>query len=67
MGVGGSFDVVAGVTSRAPKWMQDRGLEWLYRFVQEPGRLWRRYVVGNVSFVRYVCKCKNKSKKEVVQ
>lgn len=67
MGVGGSFDVVAGVTSRAPKWMQDHGLEWLYRFVQEPGRLWRRYIVGNVSFVRYVCKCKNQSKKEVVQ
>lgn len=51
MGVGGSFDVVAGVTERAPKWMQDRGLEWFYRFVQEPGRLWKRYILGNAQFV----------------
>lgn len=51
MGVGGSFDVVAGVTARAPKWMQKCGLEWLYRFLQEPGRLWRRYIVGNARFV----------------
>lgn len=54
MGVGGSFDVVAGVTDRAPKWMQDHGLEWFYRFIQEPGRLWKRYLVGNVSFVLYM-------------
>ncbi|WP_165249390.1 WecB/TagA/CpsF family glycosyltransferase [Adlercreutzia sp. ZJ141] len=51
MGVGGSFDVVAGVTVRAPKWMQEHGLEWLYRFIQEPGRLWKRYIVGNARFV----------------
>ena len=51
MGVGGSFDVVAGVIDRAPKWMQDHGLEWFYRFIQEPGRLWKRYIVGNVKFV----------------
>nr|AIA89190.1 Glyco_tran_WecB [uncultured Pseudoalteromonas sp.] len=51
MGVGGSFDVVAGITNRAPGWMQEHGLEWLYRFIQEPGRLWRRYVVGNARFV----------------
>lgn len=51
MGVGGSFDVVAGVTDRAPQWMQDHGLEWFYRFVQEPGRLWKRYIVGNAKFV----------------
>lgn len=51
MGVGGSFDVVAGVTDRAPKWMQNHGLEWFYRFIQEPGRLWKRYIVGNVKFV----------------
>lgn len=63
MGVGGSFDVVAGVTGRAPKWMQDRGLEWLYRFVQEPGRLWRRYVVGNARFVAYTLGCKQRMKK----
>ena len=54
MGVGGSFDVVAGVTDRAPKWMQDHGLEWFYRFIQEPGRLWKRYIVGNAKFVALV-------------
>ena len=51
MGVGGSFDVVAGKTKRAPRWMQKAGLEWLYRFVQEPRRMWRRYLVGNFRFL----------------
>lgn len=54
MGVGGSFDVVAGVTARAPAWMQRCGLEWFFRFIQEPGRLWRRYIVGNAKFVALV-------------
>ena len=58
MGVGGSFDVVAGVTGRAPKWMQDHGMEWFYRFIQEPRRLWNRYVVGNWKFVAYTYKVK---------
>lgn len=58
MGVGGSFDVVAGVTARAPAWMQRCGLEWLYRFAQEPGRLWRRYIVGNARFVALVLRYK---------
>ena len=60
MGVGGSFDVVAGVTNRAPKWMQDHGLEWFYRFIQEPCRLWNRYIVGNWKFIVYTYKCKRK-------
>lgn len=51
MGVGGSFDVWAGLTRRAPAWMQKAGLEWLYRLVQEPGRMWRRYLVGNTRFM----------------
>jgi N-acetylglucosaminyldiphosphoundecaprenol N-acetyl-beta-D-mannosaminyltransferase len=51
MGVGGTFDVIAGVTERAPRWMQRAGLEWFYRFVQEPGRMWRRYLVGNTRFL----------------
>jgi N-acetylglucosaminyldiphosphoundecaprenol N-acetyl-beta-D-mannosaminyltransferase len=51
MGVGGSFDVVAGVTRRAPKWMQRAGLEWCYRLLQEPRRMLRRYLVGNTRFV----------------
>ena len=58
MGVGGSFDVVAGVTSRAPKWMQNHGLEWFYRFIQEPRRLWNRYIVGNWKFVIYTIRYK---------
>lgn len=64
MGVGGSFDVVAGVTNRAPKWMQDHGLEWFYRFIQEPRRLWNRYVIGNWKFVAYTYKVKSELKKE---
>ena len=51
MGVGGSFDVVSGKTKRAPKWMQKVGLEWFYRFIQEPGRMWKRYMIGNTKFL----------------
>jgi N-acetylglucosaminyldiphosphoundecaprenol N-acetyl-beta-D-mannosaminyltransferase len=50
MGVGGSFDVWAGKTTRAPVWMQRAGLEWFHRFAQEPRRMWRRYLVGNLRF-----------------
>lgn len=50
IGVGGTLDFVAGVTLRAPRWMQRCGLEWLYRLVQEPNRLWRRYVVDLLVF-----------------
>ncbi|MBC2316172.1 WecB/TagA/CpsF family glycosyltransferase [Listeria booriae] len=56
MGVGGSFDVIAGVTKRAPQWMQKTGFEWFYRFIQEPKRMFRRYFVGNLSFVWKVMK-----------
>lgn len=63
MGVGGSFDVVAGVTNRAPKWMQNHGLEWFYRFIQEPRRMWKRYVGGNAAFIRYTYQLKQKQKK----
>lgn len=52
MGVGGSFDVIAGKTKRAPIWMQKLGLEWFYRFLQEPGRMWKRYLVGNSKFIQ---------------
>ncbi len=51
LGVGGAFDVVAGVTKRAPLWMQKNGLEWFYRFIQEPHRLWKRYFIGNFQFI----------------
>jgi len=46
--VGGSFEMIAGITGRAPKWMQKGGLEWLYRLSIEPKRLWRRYLVEGV-------------------
>ena len=44
IGVGGTFDFLAGQTSRAPGWMQRHGLEWIFRLFQEPRRLWKRYV-----------------------
>jgi N-acetylglucosaminyldiphosphoundecaprenol N-acetyl-beta-D-mannosaminyltransferase len=50
MGVGGTFDVVAGKVKRAPVWMQKAGLEWLYRIIQEPGRMWKRYLSTNSRF-----------------
>jgi N-acetylglucosaminyldiphosphoundecaprenol N-acetyl-beta-D-mannosaminyltransferase len=62
MGVGGSFDVVAGYTNRAPKWMQQTGLEWFYRFLQEPRRMWKRYLFGNSKFICLVLKEKFRRK-----
>lgn len=56
MGVGGSFDVVSGMTRRAPVWMQRNGLEWFYRVMQEPGRMWKRYLVTNTKFIGYLLK-----------
>lgn len=56
MGVGGTFDVIAGITKRAPNWMQSIGLEWFYRLIQEPRRMWRRYLLGNTQFIGYVLK-----------
>lgn len=58
MGVGGSFDVIAGVTKRAPLWMQNHGLEWFYRFIQEPKRMFNRYIIGNIKFVAITYKYK---------
>ncbi len=54
IGVGGSFEMVAGVVKRAPGWLQDAGCEWLYRFYQEPRRMWRRYLIGNAQFAAIV-------------
>jgi N-acetylglucosaminyldiphosphoundecaprenol N-acetyl-beta-D-mannosaminyltransferase len=56
LGVGGSFDHVSGLSSRAPKWMQQAGLEWFYRLLREPRRMWRRYLVGNTLFIGIVLK-----------
>ncbi|WP_158279235.1 WecB/TagA/CpsF family glycosyltransferase [Kocuria rosea] len=54
IGVGGSFDVVAGQTRRAPLLLQRLGLEWLFRLLQEPRRMFKRYFVGNSKFVFYL-------------
>lgn len=51
MGVGGLFDFYSGRIPRAPLWMRKAGLEWFFRFMQEPGRLWRRYFIGNGMFL----------------
>jgi N-acetylglucosaminyldiphosphoundecaprenol N-acetyl-beta-D-mannosaminyltransferase len=51
VGVGAAFDFHAGLVSQAPSWMQSMGLEWAYRLLQEPGRLWRRYLRYNPRFV----------------
>lgn len=60
MGVGGTFDVVAGKVKRAPLWMQKWGLEWLYRVIQEPRRMWKRYLVTNTQFAWMLFKAKTK-------
>jgi N-acetylglucosaminyldiphosphoundecaprenol N-acetyl-beta-D-mannosaminyltransferase len=49
--VGAAFDFHAGTVKQAPRWMQDNGMEWLFRLLQEPRRLWRRYVVTNSQFI----------------
>ena len=54
VGVGGSFDVVAGRTRRAPAIIQRLGLEWLFRLVLEPRRMFKRYAVGNSKFLWYL-------------
>jgi N-acetylglucosaminyldiphosphoundecaprenol N-acetyl-beta-D-mannosaminyltransferase len=51
MGVGGAFDVVAGKVKRAPQWVQRIGFEWMYRLMQEPRRMWKRYLHGNTGFI----------------
>jgi N-acetylglucosaminyldiphosphoundecaprenol N-acetyl-beta-D-mannosaminyltransferase len=50
MGVGGSIDVVAGITRRVPRAWRQLGVEWLYRLIQEPRRMFRRYLVTNTRF-----------------
>jgi N-acetylglucosaminyldiphosphoundecaprenol N-acetyl-beta-D-mannosaminyltransferase len=50
LGVGGSFDVLAGRLRRAPQWMQRAGLEWMFRLIQEPRRLWKRYLTANTLY-----------------
>jgi N-acetylglucosaminyldiphosphoundecaprenol N-acetyl-beta-D-mannosaminyltransferase len=51
MGVGGTFDVAVGKVKRAPVWMRKSGLEWFYRFLQEPRRMFKRYFVDDMAFL----------------
>lgn len=51
VGVGGSFEMLSGRVKRAPTWMRKTGLEWSFRLLQEPRRLWRRYCIGNAQFL----------------
>lgn len=51
VGIGAAFDFLGGTQKHAPVWMQDAGLEWLYRLAREPRRLWRRYAVSNPAFL----------------
>jgi len=53
-GVGGAFNILAGIVSDAPVWMQNMGLEWFYRLIKEPKRLFRRYLVTNTKFLYYL-------------
>ena len=62
MGVGGRFDVISGLIPRAPLWMQKMNLEWLFRVIQEPKRLFKRYFIGNWKFIRNVVKERNSKK-----
>lgn len=51
VGVGAAFDFLSGTKTMAPRWMQEHGLEWLYRLMREPKRLWRRYIIGGAKFL----------------
>ena len=56
MGVGGTFEFISGMVKRAPIWMQKIGLEWFWRLMMEPGRLWKRYLVHDMKFFWLVLK-----------
>ena len=63
VGIGGAFEVMAGLAKRAPKWLQKAGLEWLYRFIQEPKRLFHRYFIEAPLFIPLIIKQKFGAKK----
>lgn len=54
--IGAVFDFYAGTIKRAPLWWQSHSLEWLYRLILEPRRMWRRYIIGNAKFLHYISK-----------
>jgi N-acetylglucosaminyldiphosphoundecaprenol N-acetyl-beta-D-mannosaminyltransferase len=63
IGIGGALEVLAGDISRAPRWMQKNGLEWLYRFLKEPKRLFRRYFIGAPGIVPLLIRQKSQKSK----
>lgn len=63
MAVGAAFDFHAGNISQAPLWMQQAGLEWFYRLIQEPGKLWKRYLTTNPHFIILFLLCKLRLRK----
>ena len=65
IGVGAAFDYLAGTVKRAPLWMQHNGLEWLYRLMSEPRRLFKRYLVTNTLFVVLMVKEMVRGKKQL--
>ena len=52
--IGAVFDFYAGTIKRAPQWMISLGLEWFYRLIKEPRRMWRRYLIGNIKFIYFI-------------
>jgi N-acetylglucosaminyldiphosphoundecaprenol N-acetyl-beta-D-mannosaminyltransferase len=56
IGIGGSFEMIAGLEKRAPRWLQKLGGEWLYRLCKDPRNKWRRYTIGNLRFLQIVLK-----------
>lgn len=67
VGVGGSLEFAAGSVRRAPRWVSDHGLEWLFRLAQEPGRLWRRYLVRDRHIVRIAWRMRREANRERVE
>lgn len=63
MGVGGLFDFYSGTIRRAPLWMRKIGIEWIWRLLMEPRRMWRRYIVGNVIFVVKILSIRSRGRK----
>jgi N-acetylglucosaminyldiphosphoundecaprenol N-acetyl-beta-D-mannosaminyltransferase len=58
--IGAVFDFYAGTVKRAPKWMIKLGMEWFYRLIKEPGRMWQRYLIGNMIFIGHIIREKLK-------
>lgn len=63
LGVGAGFDFLAGTLKKAPKWMEQASLEWMFRLMMEPKRLWKRYIVGGVKFFYYSISSRKNSKR----